>query len=76
MLIIGSLEISWFAVFTAFACIIGVCIACLLRHFQHKYISDIFTCVTFGIPLGLLFGRILYIVFSGSSLTSFSREAA
>ena len=69
MLIIGSLEISWFAVFTAFACIIGVCIACLLRHFQHKYISDIFTCVTFGIPLGLLFGRILYIVFSGSSLT-------
>ena len=69
MLIIGNLEISWFAVFTAIACIIGVCIACLLRHFQHKYISDIFTCVTFGIPLGLLFGRILYIVFSGSSLT-------
>ena len=69
MLIIGNLEISWFAVFTAVACFIGVCIACLLRFVQRKDINDIFTCVAFGIPLGLVFGRILYIIFSGSGLT-------
>ena len=69
MLIIGNLEISWFAVFTAVACFIGVCIACLLRFVQRKDISDIFTCVAFGIPLGLVSGRILYIIFSGSGLT-------
>lgn len=69
ILIIGNLEISWFAVFTAAACAAGVCMACLLRFLQRKDVNDIFTCVAFGIPLGVIFGRILYIVFSGSGLT-------
>ncbi len=69
MLIIGNLEISWFAVFTSLACFIGVCIACLLRYFQRRNVNDIFTCVSFGIPLGLIFGRIFYIIFGRSNLT-------
>ena len=71
MLILGSMEISWFAVFTALACFAGTCIACLLRYMQRRDINDIFTCVAFGTPLGLLFGRILYIAFSGSGLSGF-----
>ena len=69
MLIIGNIEISWFAVFTSVACFIGLLIACLLRAAQRKDIGDVFVCTTFGVPLGLLFGRILYILFSGSSLS-------
>ena len=43
ILIIGNLEISWFAVFTAAACAAGVCMACLLRFLQRKDVNDIFT---------------------------------
>lgn len=73
MLIIGNLQISWFAVFTAAACFVGVCIACLLRFLQHKEINDIFTSVAFGVPLGLLCGRILYIIFGRSNLSGFGQ---
>ena len=73
MLILGNVEISWFAVFTAVSCFIGMLAACVLRSLQKKDISDIFICVTYGVPLGLLFGRLLYIFFSSNSLTKFSQ---
>ena len=73
MLVLGNVEISWFAVFTAIACLVGTCAACLLRTVQKKEISYIFVCVTYGVPLGLLFGRLLYIFFSSNILTGLAQ---
>ena len=71
MLVIGNFEISWFAVFTTIACYIGMFIACILRRLQKKRVSDIYVCITFGVPLGLFFGRLVYILFSGNVLSGF-----
>ncbi len=75
MLIIGGIKISWFAVFTAAACLAGMMAACLLRRLQRRPVSDIFIAVTFAVPLGLLFGRILYSLFPGDSFSNLAEFA-
>lgn len=74
--IFDNFYISWFALFVTIGCIAGTVVACLLRHRQGKYISDIFICVTFGVPLGLFFARLFYCVFSLTEFNSFGQVIA
>ncbi|MBQ4397451.1 MAG: prolipoprotein diacylglyceryl transferase [Clostridia bacterium] len=65
MALIGdTVTISWFGVFVAFGCLMGIVIACVLRGTQAKPVSDIFISMIFSIPLGLLCARWFYCLFS------------
>lgn len=70
MLIYNGIEISWFAFFVTVACAAGTAVACVLRYFQKKPVSDIFVLVTFAVPLGMLLARINYCLFSYESIDS------
>lgn len=63
-LIYNEIYISWFALFTAAGCLLGMIVAALLRKTQKQYASDVFLCTAFGVPLGLVFARLFYCVFS------------
>ena len=76
MLVYGTIKISWFAVFTSAACLIGMVLACILRKAQKKMVSDIFITVVFSVPLGLFFGRLIYAIFPpGDGFLSFAEFA-
>ena len=72
MLIYNGILISWFAVFVTAACFAGIVVSCILRLVQKKSVSDIFIVTMLAVPLGLLFGRVLYCLFSNDLLTGFS----
>lgn len=76
VLVYGTIKISWFAVFTSAACLIGMVLACILRKAQKKMVSDIFITVVFSVPLGLFFGRLIYAIFPpGDGFLSFAEFA-
>lgn len=68
-LIYDECYISWFAVFVAAGCLLGMLTACILRKWQKKYASDVFICTVLAVPLGLLFGRVFYCAFSLSEFS-------
>lgn len=70
-LIYGNISISWFAVFVTMGCFVGFVIACVLRKFQQRSVSDVFIVVTFAVPLALILARIQYCIFSGDSFNNF-----
>ena len=72
MLIFYGVVISWFAVFVCIGCSLGIAVSCILRVVQKKNVFDIFVVTMLAVPLGLLFGRILYCLFSNDILTTFS----
>lgn len=63
-LIYDEFYISWFALFVAAGCLLGMLVAALLRGVQKKYVSDVFLCTALGVPLGLAFARWFYCLFS------------
>lgn len=69
-LIYNDVYISWFALFVAAGCWLGMLVAALLRKSQKQYASDVFLCTAFGVPLGLVFARIFYCIFSLSEFNS------
>lgn len=71
MLILGCIRISWFAAFVSLACLAGTVVACLLRKARQRDMTDVLKCVVLGVPLGIVMGRINYLIFAGSSMNSF-----
>ena len=68
-LIYNGLNISWFGIFVAAGCLVGMFIAAILRKIQHQPMSDVFICTAFGVPLGLFLSRCFYCVFSLSEFS-------
>ena len=62
--------VSWFAIFSFIGCLAGFLTACILRRTQNRYVSDVFIVMTFGVPLGLIFGRVFYCLFAASEYNS------
>lgn len=69
-LIYDNVYISWFALFVTAGCFLGMLTAALLRKTQKKYASDVFLCTAWSVPLGLVFGRWFYCIFSLSEFNS------
>lgn len=69
-LIYGDLNISWFAIFVAAGCFIGMLLACLLRKISGKSASDVLILVTFAVPIALIFARIQYCMFAEENFSS------
>lgn len=59
-LIFGGISVDWFGVIVAAACLIGVCVACLLRKYQKGSVNDVLTVFCVGAPLAVIFGRLQY----------------
>ena len=73
MLVYNGILISWFALFVSVGCAVGMIISVILRKMQNKSISDIFIVTSLSVPLGLIFGRLLYSLFSNGVLKTVSQ---
>lgn len=67
--IYNGLNISWFGIFVAAGCLVGMLIAAVLRKVQRQPMSDIFICTAIGVPVGLFLSRCFYCLFSLSEFS-------
>lgn len=59
-LIYEGLSLDWFGVIVAAACLVGLCVTCLLRKIQKGSVNEILTVFCIGTPLALVFSRLQY----------------
>lgn len=59
-LIYEGLSLDWFGVMVAAACLVGLCVTCLLRKFQKGSVNEILTVFCIGAPLALILSRLQY----------------
>lgn len=59
-LIYESLSLDWFGIVVAAACLVGLCVACLLRKFQKGSVNEILTVFCIGTPLAMILSRVQY----------------
>lgn len=61
--------ISWFGLFCAVGCLLGIMMACVIRGTQKKAVRDVFATVTFAVPLALVLARAQYCLFASDHFT-------
>lgn len=61
-LIYNSLSVDWFGVIIAAACLVGLCVACILRKLQKGSVNEILTVFCLSVPCAIIIGRIQYCI--------------